>query len=228
MLHLRMADYRGDGRRTALVCPDGGLVSLSASASRASHPRLWWLLFLLEKLRNVHVHVMEKEKARSCWHTVRCPRALPCDTLSINCSFEGKHVSSMEVNWRNEMPCLIVFPRSCGLKKVLFLHRRREERQRNPLCPVRIAVCLQACSAKLLFPRSSAVPSTVGMWTACWGSRSPHFPLVHSQNPRWGGKLWQRQTAVPFGLNGRSWQRCMPPSTVQLGKMMGDINLKWL
>lgn len=117
MLHLWMADSWGDGCRTEHVCREGSFVLMSTSKSCVSHPRLWWLLFLMEKLRNVDVHVMEKEKPRSCSHTFRCPRALPCDTLSINCSFEGKRVSSMEVNWRNDMPCRIVFPRSCGLKK---------------------------------------------------------------------------------------------------------------
>lgn len=204
MLHLWMADSWGDGCRTEHVCREGSLVLMSTSKSCVSHLRLWWLLFLMEKLRNVDVHVMEKEKPRSCSHTFRCPRALPCDTLSINCSFEGKRVSSMEVNWRNDMPCLIVFPRSCGVKKVLFLHRRKEETiplwsigEETPVsCEDRC--CLQACSAKLLFPWSSVVPSTVGMWTTCWGSRSLHFPLVYSQNPLWGVNLWQRQTAVPF------------------------------
>lgn len=48
-----------------------------------------------------------------------------CDRLSINCSFEGKHVSSMEVNWRNKLPCLIVFSKELSLE-ILFLHTKRE------------------------------------------------------------------------------------------------------
>ena len=56
------------------------------------------------------------EPTRSCSHTWKVRLGTQCDRLSINCSFEGKHVSSMEVNWRNTLPCLIVFRRSCHLQ----------------------------------------------------------------------------------------------------------------
>lgn len=140
-----------------------------------------------------------------------------CDRLSINCSFEGKHVSSMEVNWRNALPCLIVFRRSCHLK---FCFRTREGRQfavlfsaseeRPTACRARIAVRLTGLfpapklhisnyapfhMTPLLFPRLLACEHLI------WTEESP-LPLVYSQNPLCSVKLWQRQTAVQFWSRG--------------------------
>lgn len=110
-----------------------------------------------------------------------------CDRLSINCSFEGKPVSSMEVNWRNELPYCVSKELSL---EILLLHTRGETicslfstSEERPLfsCEDRCLLAGQFCAFKLpvinyfLLHDSRVMSSTVpvGMQTPDQDRRSP-------------------------------------------------------
>lgn len=132
-----------------------------------------------------------------------------CDRLSINCSFEGKHVSSMEVNWRNALPCLIVFRRSCHLKfcfctregrQFAVLFSTSEERPTPHRARITVGLTGLFPAPKLHIsnyaPPTSHDPLLFPRLLACehliW-IEEPPLPLVYSQHPLCSVKLWQRQ-----------------------------------
>lgn len=130
----------------------------------------------------------------------------------------------MDVNWRNKLPYLIVFRRSCHLK---FCFCTRKGRQ----CTVRLAPqerdprfiwgSLFACRPKLSIINSPLMLPCYPLKSSCWhvnttaGPRSACCPLLPVQFALWN--RGRRRQPGSSGDEGRSKQQhiplscCLPP-----------------